>query len=177
MKIKVFFVGLFGFAAMIFVAGFSNIITDFNKFNYEDNSSYPACLHQSGPIFENDEPDYAVLAYSEYCDPDGPDKDMTVAMFKVGILQHSNEENLNLYQVLKSSTLDMPEFMEIFKSQIDTAAAEKQKSAEELYQLSKTEPAKIEDSGWMDLLEDIYLKLAMDKGHQKAKKEFYKKNF
>ena len=80
----------------------------------------------------------------------------------LGFEKSYNEEKLRLIELIN---FDNPEFIALFKKAITWAEQEKAKSADELYQLSKTVPPQIKQERHKDNFRGKYLLLARKKGH------------
>ncbi|MCF8496737.1 MAG: hypothetical protein K9G62_08765 [Alphaproteobacteria bacterium] len=100
-----------------------------------------------------------------------PDPDFARNILRRRCLLYSAEKNGQLIERFEHSDLEAPELLNMLKDSCAWAEEEKKKTAEELYQRSKTVAADIRQEEYKKRFEMLYLILASEKGHKKACKE------
>ncbi len=131
------------------------------------------------------------LAYYRFRDPPGrmlfPEPDIAFNLLRLQALTY--DESFNRQKIkeiremeIKEEGFDEQAFIDMFEKSIPWAEAEKRKSADELYQLSKTMPPTITiaDTKMQKAVREFfgrqYLLLASEKGSKKAREEIDKRH-
>lgn len=137
------------------------------------NYSPPAdCKRLQDLNFTNRSWVYFDFARLKFCSPTkAPDIRQQIIKFKYAALFYDVDLLLENLNIMKSNNIDLQNLYQIIEDAINWARKEKQKSADDLYRLSKNLPKNLKLHDYENRFAFAYLLLAKKKGHQKATEE------
>ena len=148
---------------------------DFSKTEASDDNYYDRpeeCNVDYDVIKQADPLGMTFNAQMEYCGAFGyPDFEEVKFLLRLQALWWSYDYGQKALKNLRADVPDLEPLWAMFEQELTHAKADREKSAEELYQIAKNPPESIRNYGRFPLYISIYMRLAEEKGHPLAIKE------